>query len=315
MSNEIFFKIIDIFSIIGVFITLILCLLGLKVLSDKVTWHIHLRFNLLLTILIIEIISLTTAFTSVINFFYGNDARHTCAEPWRDIFIYIRLWQLNLNNIYRYIQWLIIFERLASTMYIDRYEKIQSKFYPFLALTFIAGATYITVKIPIMFNFFEDRHIMYIFIDIPICVVFYFLYLKNKQLKLNRDSIQKTLSNKYQVNENIFIMWLFFPIITIHIIQQFLLHLFAISIRFLNISNDECFLIIYSIRTYIFILTLCAIIFVKKLNYYFLNGTTEKKGVLHIRNYKINPITINKNENNYTRDANLYFTLFNKEWK
>uniref|UniRef100_A0A0K0FCB7 G-protein coupled receptors family 1 profile domain-containing protein n=1 Tax=Strongyloides venezuelensis TaxID=75913 RepID=A0A0K0FCB7_STRVS len=320
MNEKSFYVFIDINTMVVFLLVQILIITSLISLKLQKKWHSHFRFNLLLTIIIIEFNTILETCVCILNITFGNQLRYTAPYPWNRVFIYCREWQLNMNNFYRYTQWAIIIERLISTIFIDTYENIQLKIYPLIVIFFVTVATYITVMIPKFLNFFSDRHIMYIFIDIPVCIIFYMLYIKSKKLKFNKEYIEKSLSNKFQVNENIFIMWMFFPIITIHIIQQFLLHLFAILVRFMNITMDEYFLIIYSIRIYIFSVTLLAITFIEKLRKHFdkRNLVLQQKNRFAIRGYKINPIFLENNlktKNNNGNNTKMYFEIFKNEWK
>ncbi|CEF69609.1 7TM GPCR, serpentine receptor class e (Sre) family-containing protein [Strongyloides ratti] len=319
MNNKLVYSIIDIHIILITLLMQCIIIMAIISLKKQSQWHINFRFNILLSIIIIDINTFLEVIICILNICFGNNLRESSYYPWKKIFIICREWQLNMNNYYRYTQWTIIIERLISTIYIENYEKKTFRLYPFYNICFISIATYITVMIPKFFNFFDDRHIMYIFIDIPICITFYILYIKNKNLKFNIKNIEKSLSNKYQVNENIFIMWLFFPIITLHIIQQFLLHLFAILIRFMNITTDEYFLIVYAIRIHIFLVTLITITFVKKLRKYFdgKNIFLQNKKRLGIVNFKNstkflkNTLTNNQINANQTK---MYFEIFYNKW-
>uniref|UniRef100_A0A0K0EJJ2 G-protein coupled receptors family 1 profile domain-containing protein n=1 Tax=Strongyloides stercoralis TaxID=6248 RepID=A0A0K0EJJ2_STRER len=319
MNNKLFYFIIDIEILLLAIIMQFFIVLAILSLEKQSQWHKNFRFNILLTIIVIDLNTLLEGMVCYLNIIYGNYLREDSSNPWKTVFIYCREWQLNMNNFYRYTYWAIIIERLFSTIFIENYEKRQLKLYPFLVITFITIATYITVMIPKFFNFFQDRHILYIFIDIPICITFFILYIKNKKLKFNKENIEKSLSNKYQVNENIFIMWLFFPIILLHIAQQFLLHLFAILIRFMDIISDEYFFIVYAVRVHIYYVTLLIIIFVKRLRKYFDNKSIllQHKTRLGMCNDKIPPVLITNNLKNNQIGQNqtkTYFEIFHNDW-
>ncbi|CEF69610.1 7TM GPCR, serpentine receptor class e (Sre) family-containing protein [Strongyloides ratti] len=123
----------------------------------------------------------------------------------------------------------------------------------------------------------------------------------------NQKFIIKSLSQKYQVRENLFILWLYTPVLAIYMFQQVTFHAFA-----LNIKNDKniykFYVISYTVRSFILLSQILVVIFAKKLH-------KKYKKMIRISNIigidnktsDIQSISIKVSET--------YFTMLSNAWK
>uniref|UniRef100_A0A0K0FCB8 G_PROTEIN_RECEP_F1_2 domain-containing protein n=1 Tax=Strongyloides venezuelensis TaxID=75913 RepID=A0A0K0FCB8_STRVS len=266
--GDIFITIFDFLTILGFLLTIILVFLAFKVIKKKVEWHIHFRSIICLGFFSLCASSLLTFVIGMINFHFKNNVYENSSDEWEAAYKKIYVFALYFNHFYRYVQWSICLERLVATVKVRMYEKFVVRNFWLLVLIIIGIVSYVTLQIMYWTNMVKKRHFIFIFLDIPIYITFTILWYTNRKMSKNQEFIVKTLSQKYQVRENLFIFWLYIPMITIYMIQQMIFHLFALKFQSSE-SSDKYFIILYAGRIFILLSNIIPIIFVKSLyNWY-----------------------------------------------
>uniref|UniRef100_A0A0N5BEI1 Serpentine receptor class gamma n=1 Tax=Strongyloides papillosus TaxID=174720 RepID=A0A0N5BEI1_STREA len=268
-TSDIFMTIFDFLSILGFLLTNILVLFALKVVKKKVEWHIHFRSIIYIGLFSLCASSIINFGLGMINVRFNNNVYENLSDEWESAYNWILHCALYFNHFYRYVQWSICLERLVATIKIKTYEKFVIRCFWLFAFIVIGVVSYFTLQIMYWTNMVRKRHFIFIFLDIPIYITFTILWYTNRKMAKNQKFIIKTLSQKYQVRENRFIFWLYIPIITIYMIQQMMFHLFAFKLQ-TDKTLNKYFIILYGGRTFILLLHLVPIIFVKSLHNWYL---------------------------------------------
>uniref|UniRef100_A0A0N4ZK04 Serpentine receptor class gamma n=1 Tax=Parastrongyloides trichosuri TaxID=131310 RepID=A0A0N4ZK04_PARTI len=297
--------IFDIVTIIGFILTILLSSFATKTIFNKKEWHIHFRTIIFIGILNLVASSILCLILCVMRFFSRDYQNNLPIGEYIPSYPRILYYLLYLNNCYRYIQWTICIERLIATLKVEKYEKIKIKFHWLIIIIFLGVLSYITSELPIWLNIFNERHLFFIFMDIPVYVVSGYLWNANRRMARNKQFINQSLSLKFQVNENLFIMWLYFPILTFYMIQQIIFHVICYTVINNSTNKDKDFYVAYSTRMCVLIYSLIPIILEGNFYKVFINKKHRSNKVVQVA----------KCENNNDNNQNVYFTILHNAWK
>uniref|UniRef100_A0AC35TNJ4 G_PROTEIN_RECEP_F1_2 domain-containing protein n=1 Tax=Rhabditophanes sp. KR3021 TaxID=114890 RepID=A0AC35TNJ4_9BILA len=231
-------------------------------------WHIY--FRLTCFFIITTILILSTFSCAVCYFYFINDMNPPRVRSRRiisniEIYQYLRFIQSNVNNVLRYSLWGLIIERLFATTYRSIYEH-HRKIYVFIIIFAFPLVIEIIQRLIIDSNKLKQyEKILFIFFDMPAIICNLLLYLKNRKLNLMKKNLQISLAERYQITENVLLIYLMLPIITIYGIQQLLTHAAALFCFVNRESEAQLFLIIvYAIRGIFYNYCILTIIFFKR---------------------------------------------------
>uniref|UniRef100_A0A0K0EJJ1 G-protein coupled receptors family 1 profile domain-containing protein n=1 Tax=Strongyloides stercoralis TaxID=6248 RepID=A0A0K0EJJ1_STRER len=263
--GDIFLILFDFFSIVVFALTIILSIFAYKILYFKKEWHIHFRSIIGIGFFSLIVSSALTLIISMINISFRTKVYRNAPNKWYFIYVQLFFIQSYFYHFYRYIQWSICVERLIATIKIKDYEKVVIKYFWLYILIIVSGTSYFTHE---LFNrltvLTSIRHKINLVFDIPIYILYSILWYTNKKMSKNQKFIIKSLSQKYQVRENLFIFWLYTPILTIYMLQQIAFIIFLSN--FVDKNNNYKFLIIsFTVKSLILLSQILVIIFSKKL--------------------------------------------------